>query len=109
MLPVGLGIEPVDICMIFGNALDNAIEACAKTEVKKISVSAIYDKNSLTCKITNTAPDEKTDGFKTTKKDSLNHGFGIENIKTALKKYNSVPEFRYENGIFTFGFTIIFD
>lgn len=109
MLPAGFGIDPVDICMIFGNALDNAIEACDKTEKKKISVSAIYDKNSLTCKITNTAIYEKNSGFKTTKKDPFNHGFGIENIKTALKKYNSVPEFRYENGIFTFGFTIIFD
>ena len=90
-VPESLQIAPSDICMIFGNALDNSIEACDKIETgdKNISIAVIYEDNSITCKIVNPIQSQNPK-FKTTKQDKANHGFGIENIKTALGKYKNV-------------------
>ena len=89
-IPEKLKVAAVDLCVIFGNALDNAIEACEKLETPKIiNVSVIYDDNQLICKITNTALRSIPD-LQTTKDDKENHGFGLDNIKQALSKYNHV-------------------
>ena len=54
-IPEKLKVDAVDLCVIFGNSLDNAIEACEKLENQRmINVSAIYDDCQLICKITNT-------------------------------------------------------
>lgn len=88
-IPSNIPIDAADICIIFGNALDNAIEACEKLNIsdKSISLSLIYEQNSITCKISNTCKNKNT-SLKTTKKDSKNHGFGLKNIRLALSKYN---------------------
>ena len=68
-IPEKLKVDAVDLCVIFGNSLDNAIEACEKLENQRmINVSAIYDDCQLICKITNTAALNTTD-LQTTKDD----------------------------------------
>ena len=64
-------MDAVDICVIFGNALDNAIEACEETgnEEKKICLSVIYEDESVICKITNSVSGGKMISLKTTKSD----------------------------------------
>ena len=105
-IPEKLKVDAVDLCVIFGNALDNAIEACEKLETHRtIHISAIYDDNQLICKITNTALPSTSD-LQTTKSDKENHGFGLENIKQALSKYNHVMKIDQTDNEFVLSFII---
>lgn len=103
-----LPIAPEDVCVIFGNALDNAIEACGKVKTadKHIDVVMIQQEDEVFCKITNTtvAPIQST--LKTTKADKENHGFGLLNIKRALEKYDSEPIIETTDCQFTLLFTL---
>ena len=101
-----LDLDAVDLCVIFGNALDNAIEACEKLENHRmINISAIYDDNQLICKIANTAL-QGTSNLQTTKADKENHGFGLDNIKQALSKYNHVVKIEHADNEFVLSFII---
>ncbi len=107
-IPMQLLIEPMDLCVIFGNALDNAIEACERIEngVKTIECFLIQQDRRLFCKIVNTAPCRTEKKLSTQKDDIINHGFGLENIEKVLAKYHTIPVIEQKNGIFTFSFTI---
>lgn len=109
-IPENLSIDAADICIIFGNALDNAIEACERTQSidKKIKLTIIYEDNSIFCKIVNTASKNKNKKglTETSKRDKSNHGFGLENIRTALAKYNAIPEITQTETEFTIKFLI---
>ena len=92
-IPGNLPLDPIDICVIFGNALDNAIEACEKIESfdKKISLTIIYQKDCLFCKIVNSVGSPQSFSLKTSKADDKNHGFGLDNIRASLEKYQAEP------------------
>lgn len=105
-IPEKIQVDAVDLCVIFGNALDNAIEACEKLENHKlINVSAIYDDSQLICKVTNTALPNKSH-LQTTKNDKENHGFGLDNIKQALSKYTHVLRIDQTDDKFSLSFII---
>lgn len=90
-IPEQLPISHEDECIIFGNALDNAIEAAVKApEEKYISLSLIFDKDALMCKITNSY--DGNNSATTHKGDIHNHGIGKDNMNKALEKYNSVSK-----------------
>ena len=84
----------MDLCIIFGNALDNAIEACEKivTETEKnISVTITQQNHILNVIITNPiyeTPVLEKNTIETSKKDSDNHGFGLYSINRTIKKYD---------------------
>ena len=102
-------IAPEDICTIFGNALDNAIEACLLLDdqrQKSIAVSLVQIDAVLLCKIINTAPQQTRNNLATSKKDKVNHGFGIANLTESLAKYGSVPEIEWQEGSFSLGFIL---
>ena len=107
-IPEDLPIKPIDLCVIFGNALDNAIEACERVKLgaKRINLTIICQDKRLFCKIENTAPEHKDALLKTEKADKQNHGFGLENIKTALAKYEAEPNIEHTNNSFTLKFVI---
>lgn len=102
-----LPIAPEDLCIIFGNALDNAIEACDRLPAdaeRAISLHLLQDAHTLTCIITNTAPSRRSASFVTSKTDKAQHGFGLNNIREALDKYGVMPEITWEDGRFTLAF-----
>ncbi len=106
-IPEDMKIDSSDCCVIFGNALDNAIEACEKTNKKKyISLSLVYRDEMLICKIINSMCEKENASLITTKKNKHEHGIGIENIKNTLIKYKSEYRFEQENGKFVFSFII---
>lgn len=86
-------IAPIDICTIFSNAIDNAIEACEKITnqgQKGMSIKARKIRNFLTIAFENTNGEKlliENEEIVTTKKDKQNHGFGLNNIKRAVEKY----------------------
>ena len=99
-------INPLDLCIIFGNALDNAIDACAKCkndEEKIINIHSSLTNGFLFIKIENPiATDVKitNNSITTTKKDKNSHGIGLQSIRTSIQKYYGEMKLSQLNGIF---------
>lgn len=96
-------ISDVDICTIFGNAIDNAIEACMKIDnpsERYISVYSSIIAGQITLTFTNSYIGdiiETNDLPLTTKKASSLHGFGLLSIKKAIQKYEGVISINLDN------------
>lgn len=92
-IPKKLNIDPIDISIVLGNAIDNAIEASEKASKKMIDIKIFIQKEYLIIKIANTKGGnciKEEDRYKTTKEDKENHGFGIQNIKYIVEKYDGL-------------------
>jgi len=109
-IPAQLSINAADICIIFGNALDNAIEACDRISSgeKYIRLSVIYGDGSLICKITNSIGKTLKKKVKVVKAVHDSRGFGMENIKHSLSAYKHIFKTEYTDNEFVLSF-IIFD
>lgn len=89
-------LEDCDICTLFGNALDNALEACARLPAdggRQIVLRSQIAAGYLRVGIINSCAGEFTlvEGVpQTTKRDRKNHGMGLRNIQRILKKYHGV-------------------
>lgn len=83
-------LEPIDISTIFGNALDNALEASLKLppEQRLVTVRAECVRDMLSVVVENNCLPGETGYEKTFKEDKFLHGFGISNIKQAVEKYS---------------------
>lgn len=82
-------VSAIDLCTIFSNALDNAIEYLEKSDIKDRNIYVSIISNNLIHMITfKNKVSEMNKDFVSTKDDKLNHGFGIENIKRSAEKYN---------------------
>ena len=82
-------IDPSDLCIIIGNALDNAIEANEKINERDkrwIKLEIFNDNVKIIISISNAVNKTVDLKFKTSKKDKSYHGFGINNIKMAVEK-----------------------
>ena len=103
-----LAVDPVDLCVIFGNALDNAIEACDRLETadKRIVLDLRQEDNTLFCQLANTALPSDTSSLATSKPDKDNHGFGFANLAASLEKYGGAPLVVWENGWFILSFML---
>ena len=95
-------VSGVDMAILLGNALDNAIEEVMKIEgEKKINVSAILKGSIITIVVENPVKDSVDAGnLKTNKKDKAFHGFGIENMKRTAEKYKGEVITECKDGIF---------
>ncbi len=86
-----LHIDTIDLFIILGNALDNAIEAThkVKNHSKVITVSAKNQGDSLLIVVKNPV-DNMVDVTQliSSKTDFDNHGFGIIQMKNLTQKYN---------------------
>jgi len=84
-------ISHTDLCIVLGNAMTNAIEACEQLKDEKkrfINVSIYINKSYLIIDILNSRKEETlSQNFPTTKQNKKNHGFGLQNIKNVISKY----------------------
>ena len=102
----GLHMKAMDICSIFANALDNAIEAAGKcipdqnanesSSGPKIEMIIKRTEKFFVIKISNSAK-EKVDVNKlfmtmgyTSKDDKEHHGFGLRNIRQTVEEYDGL-------------------
>ena len=87
-------MDVMDICSIFGNALDNAIECELKIpdkEKRLIHVSVSKQKNFLLLRFENyydTELNYQGGAFITTKRDKEFHGYGLKSIRYTVNKYD---------------------
>lgn len=96
-------IEMLDISTLFGNGIDNAIEASEKlpAEQRVILVKAGKIQDFVSILIENNCSDDAHTDAHTTKADKFLHGFGISNMQKAAEKYNGTCTTTQENGKFS--------
>ena len=99
-------ISDTDLYSLFGNILDNAIEACLKVNTDKLIILRVKNiSNIITIKETNNFNGklrfDKNGNVLTTKKDDGFHGFGLKSIKMIAEKYNGEIEISSTESNFT--------
>lgn len=95
--------DALDTCILFGNLLDNAIEAAQHTENRRITVDISTQAEYLSIIVSNSIVSsvlENNNGLKTSKRNKELHGIGIKNIKNVVKKYNGMMQFYEEKDEF---------
>lgn len=99
-------LDTAQICTIFGNALDNAIEyesRIEETEKRLIKVSVFSENHFLVIKISNYCEEtilKSLEDPETTKENPEIHGYGIKGIRLAVEKYEGHMTIKQENNWF---------
>lgn len=111
MVPARLDIENVDLCIILGNLLDNALEACIRCErisdaaferfitadircIKAFLIISISNSYNGELRIT----DNRYESIKIGEKFC---GIGLSNVATVVQKYHGDIKITHNNHIFT--------
>jgi len=101
-------IEPLDLCIILSNALDNAIEANTGVENKeeryiklKVHGNETFSVISVSNPFGGTPKKNASGGFSTSKSDVDAHGFGLKSIENTAAKYRGEMLAKAEDGVFT--------
>lgn len=99
-------MEVMDICSIFGNALDNAIESVKKLsdpEKRLIRVAVFAQNDFLMLRFENYYENElkyENGSLTTTNKDRGYHGYGIKSLRYTANKYHGAMTINTENNWF---------
>jgi hypothetical protein len=100
-------IAPLDVCAIFGNAIDNAYEAALKVQEpnrRLIKVKAKMMGSFLAIRISNyyaQEPEIRDGKLLTNKEDKQLHGIGLNSIRHAAEKYGGSVDVQLDQpGIF---------
>ena len=113
LFPSDITLGDADLCILFGNAWDNAIEACERIIVgeRYIDFFLHYEDRCILLQMTN-----PTDGqlvqdkqmFKTSKADSYMHGLGLKSMQQVVEKYGGAFNATHDDkvGIFTLSVVI---
>ncbi len=102
VIPKELPLSDIDCCVLLGNLIDNAIEACEKVEGQKFIrlYLGIYKKQfymSIT-NATNEVVRKFDEEYISTKRG--NHGHGLKRINKVVEKYNGFINRKNEPGVF---------
>ncbi len=103
-MPKECRINEFDLCVLFGNILDNALEACGRMrsgECRFIDIQARTVKKCFLLEVKNSMDrtEKYTERF-TNKGDSQEHGIGLLNVGDVVHRYNGAMNSKAENGIF---------
>ena len=109
-IPTELALNKMDICALFANTLDNAIEACKHLpeEKRMIALESRMQKGMFVLSVKNPVSedamliqDEKQKGvFLTTKSDYKNHGIGLKSIEDVVRRNDGKMEIHVQERIF---------
>lgn len=116
-VPDYLDISGVDLIIILGNLLDNAIRECEclkdrSEQTPNIRIAIDYSRGALSVRIGNKCVNDGRDYYysssdsqalnlpESTKKDKQNHGLGLKNVLISVKKYDGYIEIIKKQGEF---------
>lgn len=94
-----------DIYSLFGNILDNAIDALISSSIedKEITLKVKQTGNMITVSEKNAYEGNlkvQNGVIRSNKPDLVHHGYGLKSIKMVAEKYNGTMEIDYSNNIF---------
>lgn len=106
-IPKGLSVSDIDLCIVLGNAVENAIEACKKLDNRQagfVSVEARTVKNQLLIKIENSYNGclSIQNGEYISTKNDKSHGLGMKNIKKVIESYRGFVKTEQTRDVFAF-------
>lgn len=106
-------IEIMDMTMIIGNCLENAVHACKELEGERFirlkigmvnsTIAMVMENSSAGQKVKMKKGKVETNGFRkmsTYMKRDDGTGIGLLSIASTVKKYKGTAEFKYEEGVF---------
>ena len=101
-IPKQMQLDHGDIGVLYGNLVDNAVEACSKVPEGQrfVKIENKYQSGILLLVITNSKTGKKNKSLKTTKKDNIRHGHGVQSVRKVIEKYNGTVSFTDKGDIF---------
>jgi len=105
-LPENLNIRGNDLCSLFVNMLDNAIEACNRIpcgNLKKIDIALGLNNDFIYFVVSNSSvgtPIAEGDEFVLSKGDKREHGYGISIMRGIARKYDGAFDIISSEGSF---------
>lgn len=108
IIPPSLNIADVDLCILFGNLIDNAVEACERIvepgRKKFIVLNVNIKKDYLFIDIANSFTGEvkkQNNIYRTVKIDERYCGIGLFNIRKIVEKYNGEFSVSHSDNVFS--------
>lgn len=96
-------LSPIDVCAVFSNLLDNALEGSKDAVNPHISIKGNDHAHFYTLIFSNNVPENikiKNNSVKTSKKDRKHHGFGLSSLNAVIRKYNGSYTLKCKDRIF---------
>lgn len=107
-VPDALTVSDLELSIIIGNLLDNAIEACCAAAGERfIRIFIAMKGNMLYFSMLNTAgaKRKRTGSLFETRKDGI-HGFGLRRAEAILEEHGGWVKYNSEDGAFTSEFLV---
>lgn len=104
-LTENLSIADIDLCVIVGNLIDNAVESCRKMEdssTKFLRIYACIRKKQLYLSVTNSTSEHVRrldSAYVSTKRGD--HGHGLKRVDLVVEKYGGYVRRANEPGVFS--------
>jgi two-component system, LytTR family, sensor histidine kinase AgrC len=116
-LPPGIGIDEYELCALFGNTIENAIEACdripetsALYAARSIGIKSMVDKGRLVIRIANSYQEDPSivkGGAKSSK--GASGGIGLESVRTIVDQHRGSLSCDRQKGLFVLSAVLCLD
>lgn len=98
-------LKDEEICIVFGNLIDNAISATEKCEQQErwIKIEILQHNDMCNISISNSStryPIVNDGRFQSSKEDKRIHGWGLQNVEKIVKKHNGTVKYQYTDKLF---------
>ena len=98
-------INEFDLCVLFGNLLDNAVEACERlqsdeAEQRFITIQAKVIKKCFLLEVKNSFDVKEKQGLEYINHKSKGRGIGLLNVRDMLHRYHGVMNMEVDNGTY---------
>lgn len=110
-IPNEIKVENFDLTKLFGNLLDNVLDAIENAQEKTVYIKIHFDKGVLSVCIRNTFNGQisvENGELQTIKEKPEKHGFGFKSVKEVVEKYDGQIEYNYDEKVFSV-FLIIYE
>lgn len=98
-------LSPMEVCTLFANCLDNAIEAVSSLnkDNRHITLSCTTANGCILAKFSNpsaTGPVYQSGKIQSTKDEPEKHGHGLSSVEKIATSHDGALQIKYENGMF---------
>ncbi|MBZ6527945.1 GHKL domain-containing protein [Aerococcaceae bacterium DSM 111021] len=104
-IPKKIKIDSIDLAVLLGNLLDNAIEGCLTIQENRfIDIKLLFESNQLKLRISNSFDgevDKQGERILSRKRNNNIHGFGLSSVQKIVNKYDGMHDIHYTHDSFS--------